>query len=299
MASANESESVHATMYFLQRSSIYDEEKPYSLRFPPGDGLAQSNILREAHLIQVASMRGRSDLRLETCGFEVMAFSSPLSYEDYEDANKIAHVLLPALCRKLKQHLSAQHVVALDFSVRRRHASFPVSTGKDYDHDQPTNMAHIDFTPEEGERMLRVMYPDQADEIIAGDWYSTWFPLRGPLNDWPLAICDARTVDREADLMPGDIVYTDWATENLQVHHSDRHKWYYLPDQTVDEVLIFKSGESSSAKVQAVPHGSFYNPRVQAGEPPRESIDSRFFVLFAPLEKYPRVQGNVFSQRPD
>lgn len=27
--------------------------------------------------------------------------------------------------------------------VRRRHQSFPVSTGKDYEHDQPTTMAHI------------------------------------------------------------------------------------------------------------------------------------------------------------
>ena len=50
--------------------------------------------------------------------------------------------------------------------------------------------------------------------------------------------------------MPGDIVYTDWATENLQVHYNDRQQWYYLPDQTVDEVLIFKSAESSPDKSQ-------------------------------------------------
>lgn len=50
--------------------------------------------------------------------------------------------------------------------------------------------------------------------------------------------------------MPGDIVYPDWATENLQVHYNPNHKWYYLPDQTVDEVLIFKSAESSPSKCQ-------------------------------------------------
>ena len=73
--------------------------------------------------------------------------------------------------------------------VRRRHGNFPVSTGKDYEHDQPTAMAHIgkfgankcesqrlfteyasDFTVDEGERMLRVMYADQADEIVRGGW---------------------------------------------------------------------------------------------------------------------------------
>ncbi|KAH6624107.1 hypothetical protein B0J18DRAFT_427297 [Chaetomium sp. MPI-SDFR-AT-0129] len=293
------SASVHAPMYFLQSSPIYETVKPYSLRFPPGDGLEQSNVLSESHLIQVDSMRDRPELKLETCGFEVMPFDSPLSYEDFADGHKIAHVLLPAMCRRLKEHLSARHVVALDFSVRRRHAGFPVSTGDDYDHDQPTTMAHIDFSTEEGERMLRVMYPDKAEEIIAGGWklINTWNPLRGPLNDWPLAICDARTVNREVDLMPGDIVYTEWATENLQVHYSDKYKWYYLPDQMVNEVLIFKSGESSPAKAQAVPHGSFCNPRVKASEHPRESIDSRFFVFDAPLDEYPKVEGNVFSQR--
>jgi hypothetical protein len=45
-------------------------------------------------------------------------------------------------------------------------------------------------------------------------------------------------------------VYTEWATENMQVHYSASHRWYYLPDQTVDEVLIFKSADSSPARVQ-------------------------------------------------
>lgn len=77
-----------------------------------------------------------------------------------------------------------------------------------------------------------------------------WRPLKGPLNDWPLGICDTRTVNKETDTMPGDIVYSEWATENLQVHYNDEQQWYYLPDQTGDELLIFKSAESSPDKSQ-------------------------------------------------
>ncbi|XDG08251.1 hypothetical protein ABKA04_007866 [Annulohypoxylon sp. FPYF3050] len=287
---------VDVSMYFLKKAPKYDKEKPYSLRFPPGDNLAQSNILREERMIRVDSMRGKDNLTLETSGFEVMPFSSPICYEDFENSDKITQVLLPALCQKLKSHLNAQHVIALDFSIRRRHNSFPISTGKNYEFDQPTAMAHV---VDEGERMLRVMYPDKASEILKGGWkvINVWRPLKGPLNDWPLAICDARTVNYKNDTVPGDIVYTEWATENLQVHHNDKHQWYYLPDQTVDEVLIFKSAESLPDKIQAVPHGSFYNPRVGKSEPARESIDSRFFVLYAPLEQYPEVEQNVFAQR--
>ncbi|KAK1775514.1 hypothetical protein QBC45DRAFT_421917 [Copromyces sp. CBS 386.78] len=291
---------VDASMHFLQRSSKYDTEKPYSLRFPAPEGLAHSNVLSEEHQIQVESMRDRDDLTLETSSFELMPFKSPLSYEDFESKEKIEQGLLPALCQRLKSHLNAEHVIALDHSVRRRHKSFPISTGKDYDYDQPTAMAHVDFTVEESEKMLRIMYPEFAEDIIKGGYkiINAWRPLRGPLNDWPLAICDARTVDNEADLMPGDIVYPDWATENLQVHHNPNHKWYYLPDQTADEVLIFKSADSSPQKSQAVPHGSFNNPRVGKDEPLRESIDMRFFVFFAPLNEYPSNPGNIFSRRP-
>ncbi|KAI0190347.1 hypothetical protein F4808DRAFT_453878 [Astrocystis sublimbata] len=286
-------------MYFLQRSSLYDKEKPYSLRFPAGENLAHTNVFSEKHMLQVRSMRDREDLTLEDSGFEVLPLTSPLTYKDFESPDKIANVFMPAVCQSLKKHLQAQHVVGLDFVVRRRHKAFPVSTGNNYEHDQPTAMAHIDFTVDDGERMIRLMYPDQADEILQGGWnlINAWRPLRGPSNDWPLGICDARTINHNTDTMPSDVVYEKWVTENLQVHFRDTQEWYYLPDQTEDEVLIFKSAEGSPDKSQAVPHGSFDNPLVDGSEPPRESIDSRYLVLYAHLKELPEVQGNPFLPR--
>lgn len=83
---------------------------------------------------------------------------------------------------------------------------------------------------------------------------SAWRPLRGPLYDWPLALCDARTVDFEQDTMPGDIVFTNWTTENLQVMHSSAQKWYWLPGQLPEEVLIFKSAESLKSSAPGQSH---------------------------------------------
>lgn len=79
---------------------------------------------------------------------------------------------------------------------------------------------------------------------------SAWRPIRGPLNDWPLGLCDSRTIDVAVDAMPGDIVYKNFVTENLQVHYRSKQVWYYLSDQTVDEVIIFKSAESDPSKSQ-------------------------------------------------
>jgi len=44
--------------------------------------------------------------------------------------------------------------------------------------------------------------------------------------------------------MAGDIVYENFVTENLQIMHNPDQKWFYLPDQTTSEVLIFKSADS-------------------------------------------------------
>jgi hypothetical protein len=44
--------------------------------------------------------------------------------------------------------------------------------------------------------------------------------------------------------MPGDIVFDDFYTENLQVLYNPDFKWYYLPDQNTWEASIFKSADS-------------------------------------------------------
>ncbi|KAK8018781.1 tetratricopeptide repeat domain containing protein [Apiospora marii] len=248
-------ECVISDMHYLERHDMYEREKPYSLRFPP-DGapeLLQSNVKRDKQQIRLRSMRGCPDLRLDTCGFELLPSPCTISYEDFGNHQKIQTTYLTDLGNDLKRTLKAKLVIPLDFSVRRRHESFPVSTGEDYKYDQPTAMAHIDFTVREGERMIRILFGQQAGAVLQGRWQiiNAWRPIKGPLVDWPLGLCDTRTVDFEADTMPGDIVFRRFFTENLQVHHNPKHAWYWLPRQTVDEVLIFKSAESDASCAQA------------------------------------------------
>jgi hypothetical protein len=76
--------------------------------------------------------------------------------------------------------------------------------------------------------------------------HSIWKPLRGPLNDWPLALCDASTVNANQDLEAADLLYTDFATENRQVYYRDEYKWYYLSDHGVDELLVFKQSDTDA-----------------------------------------------------
>lgn len=72
---------------------------------------------------------------------------------------------------------------------------------------------------------------------------SVWKPLRGPLHDWPLAVCDAATVS-EQDMMAHDQVFTDTVRENQMVRFNSRQNWYYLSGQTQSELLVFRQVDS-------------------------------------------------------
>ena len=71
--------------------------------------------------------------------------------------------------------------------------------------------------------------------------------MKGPVRDWPLALCDASTVDPK-DVQPGDLVYGNYVVENCQVHESPSQKWYYLRDQGPEEAWVFVQSDSVSSR---------------------------------------------------
>lgn len=109
--------SVHSHMHFLKEARLYEDVKPYSLRFPPEDGLLHSNVQRVRHDIEFNDIRDAGSFDLDSNGFEVIAAPSLMSYEDFGDRRQISKVYLPEMCGYLKETLRASHVLALDFSV--------------------------------------------------------------------------------------------------------------------------------------------------------------------------------------
>lgn len=76
---------------------------------------------------------------------------------------------------------------------------------------------------------------------------STWRPLFDKVDDWPLALCDSRSVDLEADLIPSDSVFPDTVSETLQVFQNPEHKWFFLDGQKINEMLLFKIFDSDES----------------------------------------------------
>ena len=72
---------------------------------------------------------------------------------------------------------------------------------------------------------------------------SVWKPLKGPVKDWPLALCDPTSVDA-MDLEAADLVYHDYVVENRQIYRKPGQKWYYISDQQPNEAWIFRQSDS-------------------------------------------------------
>jgi hypothetical protein len=130
---------------------------------------------------------------------------------------------------------------------------------------------------------VRDLLPDAADQLLAGrvQIINLWRPIRGPLRDAPLAVCDAQSV-RPEDLVPSDLVYRDRVGEIYAVTFDPEHRWYYVPEMKVDEVLLLKCYDSETdGRARFAPHTAFTDPTTPPDAPLRESIELRALVFHA------------------
>lgn len=275
-------ETVVAKINFLVRAALYETVKPYTLRYKPEDGFPQTNVQRELCEVTIHDLREKRGLSYEKDGFIVAKLDSIMRYEDYENDAKIEGMHWREVRECVRKNLEASSVEVLDYVVRRRDPEWPIAKGGTYESQQPASAAHIDHTFEEGCRIIRDVYGEKAGVVLGGRWQcvNAWHPLQGPLKDWPLAVCSATSVDYEADTMAGDVVDRDAAFENTQVHFNPEQKWYYLPGQMPDELLIFKNADSEQRKggSPGAPHASFDNPLKKDSGLLRESIELRLLV---------------------
>jgi hypothetical protein len=57
-------------------------------------------------------------------------------------------------------------------------------------------------------------------------------------------------------------------------------RWYYFPDMTADEVIVFKDFDSDARYPCRVPHTAFTDPTCPPGVPARVSLDLQLFAIF-------------------
>ncbi len=209
-------------------------------------------------------------------GFDLVRQKSTVL--DFYDDEEVKRVYYPEAELLLKDITGASRVFIFDHTVRKRVAGSAdgISVVR-----QPVGRVHVDHTARSGPQRVRDLIPDDAEELLKGrvQIINLWRPIRGPLRDSPLAVCDARTVKFD-ELVPTDLIYQHRIGETYSVKFNPEHRWLYVPEMTVDEILLLKCFDSKTdGRARFAPHTAFVDPTTSADAVPRESIELRTLVF--------------------
>jgi hypothetical protein len=253
------------------------KERPRTYTNDPPTGEPRTTVVSQAHVVPIRNLRPfASSVSLDREGFSLVRLDTAVT--DFYDDDEVKAVYYPEVERALKAATAADHVFIFDHTTRRR-----VSGAEDDRNSvrQPVARVHVDHTAKSGQQRVRDLLPDEADELLRGrvQIINLWRPIRGPLRDSPLAVCDASTVSFD-DLVPSDLIYPHRVGETYQVSYSPTHRWFYVPEMDADEALLLKCFDSKTdGRARFAPHSAFTDPTAPTDAPARESIEVRTLVF--------------------
>jgi hypothetical protein len=254
--------------------------KPRSLEFDPPPGVPRTTAVYREHTVEIRDVRPlAATLSLEQEGFQLL--TAPTSVTNFDDEAAICSRYYAETVSLLEELTGASRVVVFDHTIRRRVPGAPDrSSGIPR---QPVPRVHNDYTEKSGPQRVRDLLGDEADHLLEKRFavINVWRPIRGPIQDSPLAVSDARTV-ADADLVATDLIYPDRIGEIYYVKFNPEHRWFYAPAMRSDEVLLIKCYDSvADGRARFVPHSAFVDPTTPEGSPPRESIELRTLVFYS------------------
>jgi hypothetical protein len=207
---------------------------------------------------------------------------APTDFTEFADPDAVKKRYLPQVKAMLVRELGAEKVVVFNYVLLSSRSGLKSSPGADI----PAFTAHNDYTPAVAPARLRQLVGDaEADRWLKrrAIQVNVWRPFNSPVEEYPLAICDGRTV-APRHLVAADLRFVDRVSEFQFLKHSAKQRWWYFPRMSTDEVLILKGWDSGSSSGAALaPHAALQRAEVPAPRP-RETIVARAFVLLPPAE---------------
>jgi hypothetical protein len=264
-------------------------ERPVTYAYEPPSDAPWSTAESETHPSAIYDLRpAASEFSLDSAGFQFVPHRSAV--ENFWDEDEIRRVYYPESIALLRRMTGAAEVRIFDHTLRRRVANVENDRKAEVPR-QPATRVHVDQTAASGVSRLRLLYPDEADALIARRVaiINLWRPIRAPAIDFPLAVCDARTVAHQ-DLVASDLLFRERRGETYSVVYNPAHRWFYASQMRPDEVLLLKCFDSrdDGSVARFAPPAAFADPSAPADAPPRESIELRTYVIYdeAPASRH-------------
>lgn len=288
------------------------------------DSGAQGLVLDRVRVpvLDARQLEPRAACTLTRNGFERRAEPLREPKLDFLWHQPVVRHYYPECAELVRNATGAAHVFAFDHNVRSaqgKHRRARIEGGQEV--QPPAQIVHGDYTLTSAPQRLRdlasapgandtlreflpdgasLVPPALAERVLNGGVrfaiINVWRNIADtPVAVYPLALCDAQTVD-PADLVVFEIHYGDRIGENYFARAAPRHRWYFYPALTRDEVLLIKQwdadgslarsrGERSDASSAHSPctfsfHSAFADPEAAADAPDRWSIEVRCMVIY-------------------
>ena len=209
-------------------------------------------------------------------GFDLLELKTRV--DDFLDPGEIESVYEAEIAEFLKRVTGAYRVHIFDHTVR---ASDP-GIREQKNIREPATLVHNDYTSNSGFVCLREQLGDEAEALAQGRFQivNVWRPLTDPVEDYPLALVDARSLSNE-QLIDTERRAPNHIGEIQLALHDPAQRWFYYPAMRPDEVLMFKTFDSIDEGRQPCSiHTAIHLEDAPADARPRESVETRAFVFY-------------------
>jgi hypothetical protein len=253
-------------------------ERPVYYLYPPPPGSPWRNTKGDRRTVPIHDARELvPPPSLDAQGFALAHLKTAV--ENLYDQNAVRGGYYREVERLVADATGATRILVFDHNVR----SAPLAERGEDGAQNPVRFVHNDYTEGSGPQRVRDLVDGDDVEALLGERFAVinvWKPIRGPVQEAPLAVCDARSI-RPRDFVPTDLKYRDRTGEVYSLTFSPDHRWFYFSNMQADEVLLLKCFDSDPDRARFTAHTAFDDPTSPAGAPARESIEVRTLAFFA------------------
>ena len=270
---------VDASLNYLANTG----EKPVYYLYTPPPGTPQRTGQFTQHRMPIHDGRPiLEQLSLDQQGIMLTRHETAVS--DFYNAQEVRAVYYPEVERLVKEITGAVKVLVFDHNVR----CAPIAKRGENGVREPVMATHNDYTVRSGPQRVRdLLEAEEAEARLKNRFavINVWRPIRGPVQDVPLTVCDAQSM-AQADFVATDLKYQDRTGEVYSVTFSPRHRWFYFPNMQKNEAILLKCYDSmDDGRARFTAHSAFEDPTSPADAAARESIEARTLVFFGPEAK--------------
>jgi hypothetical protein len=228
---------------------------------------------------QVTIRNGRhhaSGFTLERNGFHFIRHDTAVG--NFFDETEVRGAYYAEMEALVKAESGASRVVVFDHTLRTADDELREA----HKIREVVSRVHNDYTEWSGPQRVRDLLPQEADELLRRRFaiIQVWRPTGHPVETFPLAICDARTLSFE-DLVVSERRYPNRVGQTYAVTYNPEHGWYWFPRMQRNEALVFKVYDSlRDGCARWTAHTAFRDPTSPPNARPRESIEIRTLAFF-------------------